>query len=264
MTKWITAVTMSTICLVAGGSARGDDGLDKAIKLVMKGNAAAARSQDRVDKMADASDDLLRQYRGINKQIDSLRVYNAQVKKLVLAQRRQIAGLEGRIATAAMVGREVTPLMLRMIGALESFVALDVPFLPEERRKRVARLRRMMDRSDTPDSEKYRRILEAYQIENEYGRTIEAYRGKLKLRGGKPRTVDFLRVGRVALIYQTLDGREAGVWDQARGEWRPLSGEHRTALRKGLRIARKQLAPDLIRLPLPAATAAARKWMRGR
>jgi hypothetical protein len=224
----------------------------------MKSNSAAARSQDRIDRMVDASDDLLRQYRTINKQIDSLRVYNAQVKKLILAQRRQIEGLERRISSAAMVGREVTPLMLRMIAALESFIRLDVPFLPEERSKRVARLRRMMDRSDVADSEKYRRILEAYQVENEYGRTIEAYRGKLKLGGGPQRTVDFLRVGRVTLIYQTLDGRQAGVWDQARGEWRTLSSEHRNSIRKGLRIARKQMAPDLLRLPVPAARTASR------
>ena len=109
-----------------------------------------------------------------------------------------------------------------------------------------------MDRADVTNAEKYRRILEAFQIENEYGRTIEAYRGSLD-RGGESLPVDFLRVGRVALVYQTLDASELGAWDQAAGQWQPLDRSYRGALRKGLRIARKQAAPDLLRLPVAAA-----------
>ena len=54
-------------------------------------------------------------------------------------------------------------------------------------------------------------------------------------------------------IYQTLDGSEAGVWNQQTRSWEPLAASYRTAIRQGLRIARKQAAPDMIRLPLPAA-----------
>jgi hypothetical protein len=107
----------------------------------------------------------------------------------------------------------------------------------------------MMPRSDVTNSEKFRQIMEAYQIENEYGRTIEAYRGVLP-RGDGEVTVDFLRVGRVALVYQTLDESEAGVWRQDARDWELLDSSHRTAIREGLRIARKQIPPDLIRLPV--------------
>jgi hypothetical protein len=93
--------------------------------------------------------------------------------------------------------------------------------------------------------------MEAYQIENEYGRTIEAYRSTLA-QGDKEITVDFLRVGRIALIYQSLDEAQAGAWSQESRSWEPLDGSFRSAIRDGLRIARKQIAPDLIRLPLPA------------
>ncbi len=113
----------------------------------------------------------------------------------------------------------------------------------------MAHLRELMGRADVTNAEKYRRILEAYQIENDYGRTIEAYRGTL----ADGRTVDFLRVGRIALIYQTLDADEAAVWDQAARQWVALDSSYRTAIKQGLRIARKQAAPDMIRLPLPAA-----------
>jgi hypothetical protein len=108
-----------------------------------------------------------------------------------------------------------------------------------------------MHRADVTESEKYRNIMEAYQIENEYGRTIEAYRSTLA-QDDKEVTVDFLRVGRIALIYQTLDESEAGVWNQQTRSWEPLDRSFRSAIRDGLRIARKQSAPDLIRLPLLA------------
>jgi len=150
------------------------------------------------------------------------------------------------------VSREVTPLMLRMIDALESFVGLDVPFLEEERADRIVELRDLMHRADVTEAEKYRRLMEAYQVENEYGRTIEAYRSTVD-KDDKELTVNFLRVGRIALVYQTLDEAEAGVWNQDQRRWEPLDSSFRTPIRQGLRIARKQSAPDLILLPLPAA-----------
>jgi hypothetical protein len=146
----------------------------------------------------------------------------------------------------------VTPLMLAMVDAIETFVDRDVPFLLDERRDRVGRLRELMDRADVTNAEKYRRIMEAYQIENDFGRTIEAYRGSLE-GGAETRTVNFLRIGRVTLLYQTLDGTEVGAWNKDNAAWEVLDGSYRPAVRQGLRIARKQAAPDLLRLPVPAA-----------
>ena len=93
--------------------------------------------------------------------------------------------------------------------------------------------------------------MEAYQIENEYGRTIEAYRSTIDNTGAE-RTVDFLRVGRIALVYLTLDDSEAGAWDQQSKQWVELDASYRNAIGQGLRVARKQAAPELIRVPLPA------------
>ncbi|UCE87622.1 MAG: DUF3450 domain-containing protein, partial [Deltaproteobacteria bacterium] len=167
-------------------------------------------------------------------------------------QDEEKASLREQIDNVTLVSREVTPLMLRMVESLDDFVKLDVPFLPGERRERVENLKTLMDRADVTNAEKYRRVLEAYQIENDFGRTIEAYRGSLEV-DGESRTVDFLRVGRVALLYQTLDGREVGAWSQAQRAWQSLDGSYRPAIRQGLRIARRQAAPDLLRLPIPAA-----------
>jgi hypothetical protein len=227
-------------------------GLEDVVEERVEGNQSGVASQKRIDGIADETDSLAIQYRTVIHQIDALRIYNRQVENLIASQDEEIADFGQQIDEVELVGRQVTPLMLGMIGALENFVELDVPFLEEERSKRIAALRELMERSDVTDAERYRRILEAYQIENEYGRTIEAYEGELTL-NGSARTVDYLRVGRVVFIYQTRDETEAGVWDQENREWKLLGADSRSAIRQGLRIARKQAAPDLLRLPVPSA-----------
>ena len=164
-----------------------------------------------------------------------------------------MASLRRQIDDVELVGREVTPLMLGMLDSIENFVELDVPFLPEERSERMADLHEVMIRADVTDAERYRRIVEAYQIENEFGRTIEAYQGELNL-DGSTRQVDYLRIGRVGFYYQTLDGSETGVWDQKQRAWMDAS-KSASGVRLGIRMANKQTAPDLLRLPLPTAEA---------
>jgi hypothetical protein len=237
--------------LVAPSPVRAD-ALNEALDVRQQVTEVSAASQGRIDRIADQTDELLREYREELQQIEALRVYNDQVARLLASQEAEKESLREQLENVTVIGREVTPLMLRMVESLEEFVELDVPFLLDERRERIERLKALMDRADVTNAEKYRRILEAYQIENEFGRTIEAYRGSLE-GDGETRTLDFLRVGRVSLIYQTLDGREVGAWSQADGTWQTLDGSYRPAIRQGLRIARKQAAPDLLRLPIPAA-----------
>jgi hypothetical protein len=63
--------------------------------------------------------------------------------------------------------------------------------------------------------------------------------------------VDFLRAGRVALLYRTLDGGETGYWDAAAGKW--VADDHYDeAITEGLKIAKKQAAPDFITVPVSA------------
>ncbi len=226
--------------------------LDAAQAVRRQGNVEGVASQQRIDEISDETETLFTRFSNALRQVDSIRVYNGQMRELIASQEAELASLRGQLDHVEIVGRSVTPLMLRMISALESLVQLDLPFLLDERTERVAELRKMMTRSDVTSAEKYRRIMEAYQIENEYGRTIEAYRSMLE-RGDREVKVDFLRFGRIALVYQTLDGKEAGVWDVKTKSWVPLDASYRTAIRQGLRIARKQAAPDMIRLPLPAA-----------
>ena len=228
--------------------------LENMLGVRSEGNDAGAEAQSKIDELSDRTSALSAQYRTTLKQIDAIDLYNAQMQDLIVAQNQELDSLDDQLHRVDRVGRNVTPLMLRMIESIDRFVRLDVPFLLEERMERVAELNTTMKRADVTGAEKFRQIMEAYQVENEYGRTIEAYRASLEL-GDRETTVDFLRFGRIALVYQSLDGSEAGVWSQDTRSWVPLDSSHRSAIRDGLRIARKQSAPDLIQLPLPSPVA---------
>lgn len=246
--RW--GVALAVALLLASATAPAQT-LAQAVEARTSGNTEGMESQRRIDTLSEETDKMLAEYRTRLKQIDALRIYNSQMEQLIASQDIEMASLRRQIDDVEVVGRGVTPLMLKMIDSLDAFVTLDVPFLKEERSRRLAGLRDLMKRADVTNAEKYRRLLEAYQIENDYGRTIEAYRGTLS----DGRTVDFLRVGRIALVYQSLDADEAAVWDQAGRQWIVLDSSYRMAIKQGLRIARKQAAPDLIRLPLSAAQA---------
>jgi septal ring factor EnvC (AmiA/AmiB activator) len=224
--------------------------LDEILDERSETNDESAAVQKEIDELSDETDDLSAKYRTALTQIDSIRIYNQQLRELIGSQTDELASLQDQLDRVEVVGRSVTPLMLRMIEALEATVELDLPFLLEERSKRIADLRELMTRAAVSNAEKYRLIMEAYQTENEYGRTIEAYRSNLQ-RGDREIKVDFLRFGRIALVYQTLDGKETGFWNQEEKRWELLDSSYQTPIREGLRIARKQAAPDLIRLPLP-------------
>jgi len=223
--------------------------LNRVVTEGKKINESANKSQQRVDELSDQIQSKLQQFKTVNKEIDGLNVYNRQMQAQIDNQLQELRQLAVSMEQVSIIERQVLPLMARMIDTLSSFVALDIPFLPEERSNRIADLKSMLTRADVAVTEKFRRVLEAYQVEVEYGRTIEAYSGLLTL-DGQDRDVDFLRIGRVALVYQTRDGKQLGMWDQASGDWQPLPAEYRTQISKGLRVARKQITPDLIVVPV--------------
>ncbi len=223
--------------------------LDQAGDQQVQTDTAAQRTQQQIDSLDDETRELLAEYRSVLNQKESLAAYNSQLEQLVSSQQDELALVEDQLANIDTTQRDITPLMIKMVEVIEQFVELDTPFLPEERNSRVAQLKTMMDRADVNLSEKYRRILEAYQVETEYGRTLEAYQGVL-VTEDRNRTVDFLRVGRVGLYYLTLDQLEAGMWDQETQSWQQLPRDSVQSVIQGMKVARNQLPPDLLTLPV--------------
>lgn len=228
--------------------------LSAAINVETATQNAAIKSQNKIDALSDKTQKMLEQYRSASHQTETLTTYNKHLKDLLESQQKEKASLQQQLKEIEVTQREIVPLILRMLDSLEQFVALDLPFLPEERKHRLTKLKKMIVRADITNAEKFRRIIEAYQVENDYGNTIEAYRADLSL-NGITSSVDFLRLGRVALYYQRFDGSETGYWNKEQQQWQILSDDYRNAIRNGLRIARKEAAPDLLTLPIPAPEA---------
>jgi hypothetical protein len=159
--------------------------------------------------------------------------------------------LNESIDNVTVVNRQISPLIERMIDNLETFIGLDLPFLSSERTDRISFLRETLDRPDVEVSEKFSQVMQAYQVENSYGATIEAYTDIIEL-DGQDRQVDILKWGRVTLVFQTPDGAVSGAWDKKAGSWEILGDEYAGGIRDALRIARKTQTADLVRLPVPA------------
>ena len=213
-------------------------------------NKAASTSQKRVTRLAQQTADLLAEYRAVVRETESLKIYNDNLEKVVMDQREEVVSINQQLSGLEATNRGIVPLMLEMIDTLDKIVESDMPFRLEERRARVVRLRDMMDQADVTASEKYRRVMEAYQGEMEYGRTTEAYAEALPSTG---QTVDFLRIGRTLLIYQSSDQLTTGWFNPTTRKYEDLPDRYRLEVKEGLAIARNEKAPNLVMLPVPGA-----------
>ena len=208
-------------------------------------------SQEKITDLSVETQELLGEYRLVLQQIDRLIAYNDYVERLITDQEEQIVDINRQLQDFALIERGIVPLMLESIETLDRFIDLDVPFLLEERKDRVNRLRVIMNESDITVSEKFRQIMDAYQIETSLGSDIEAYTGFLEI-DGENRQVDFLRIGRTSLTYQSPDQNETGFWNKQTQQWEDLPRKYTDYVKEGLRIAKKQITPDLIQLPVEA------------
>jgi hypothetical protein len=252
----LTLNTLITALITAGFSVSlfAQTTVDQVTQEGEKRADAGAGEQQRVEQVANQTDKLLADYKTVTKVVDGLLVYNSLLQRQIDNQEREKMELANSMTNVALIERQIIPMMTRMIDSMEQFVELDVPFLLDERRSRLERLRGMMERSDVTAAEKFRRVIEAFQIENDYGRTIEAYRGSVDIEGNQ-QEVDFLRIGRLSLTYQSVGGLRTGAWDKEAEAFVELPPEkYKTQVAHGIRVARKQVAPDLLIIPVAASS----------
>lgn len=212
------------------------------------------QSQVRIDKVVQETRDLVNDYRAITKEIEGLRIYNRLMEAQTGKQTTKLSEISESMEKANVINRQIFPLMTRMIEGIEKFVKLDVPFLMKERTERVEVLQGLMDEPNVSVAEKFRKVMEAFQIENDFGRTIESYRDTVEDETGATREVNFLRIGRVALLYQSDDGGITGRWNNANRTFENADS-NRNEVKKGLDVALQKIAPDLLLLPVNAPEA---------
>ena len=213
----------------------------------------AQQSQERINNIVEGTRSLEDQYRAINKEIDGLKVYNRLMRAQVEGQQATLEDIALSMDRVDVINRQIFPLMERMIDGLEQSVELDIPFLMAERRKRITDLKSIMERSDVSVAEKFRKVMEAYQIENDYGTSSEFYEESLTI-DGETRAFNMLRIGRIGLYFQSDDTKITGRWDNKAKEF-VRDDSARNEVRKGLRMARQLIAPELIVIPVQVSEA---------
>ena len=212
----------------------------------------AAASQVKIDSVQTKTDKDASEYKGVTKQIEGLKVYNAQKKKQIRRQIARMEEIEETMKYAAVLQRQIPPLSRRMHEGLSNFVELDLPFRKGERTERLKFIKDALDNPTVSPAEKLRQVLEGFNVEAEYGRKIDTYKDTIIL-DGQDREVNILRVGRMVLAYQTTDLDETGIWNKETNSWESLPGRYQRPVRDGISMAKKLKTVDMLELPIPAA-----------
>ena len=242
-----TAVSAVLLGLLATGA--GATTLSDIYAAADRINEQAKESQAKVDELTSETRDLYQDYRIVLQENEGLRIFNRQLQRQVSTQEAQIAAITENMGDISDIQRQVVPLMDRMVIGLEQLIDNDMPFFWPERQDRLENLRYILDNPDIAVSEQFAAVLNAYQIENDFGRSMSAYSDTIEV-GGAQRVVEVLQVGRVALLYQTTDGDETGFYNKQERRWEELDDSYQAAVRTGLRMAKKQAGQNLLPVPI--------------
>lgn len=205
-----------------------------------------------VTALAQQAADPVAEYEMLLRDIRGLQARNALVQRQIQQQVQDLANLQAAIQNVPDLENQLPPLLITMVDGLDQFVELDLPFLEEERQDRIANLYLLIE-NDISDSQKLRRVLEAWSIEVEYGSLFHTEQHLVSLPDGTERNADIVILGRIGVLFQTADDEAlTGAWDQENREWVVLGSEYRNPIRTAIRMARNQVAPDLTLLPVPA------------
>ncbi|MGO2406049.1 MAG: DUF3450 domain-containing protein [Vibrio litoralis] len=233
------------------------DSLDNARSIERQTNQVAKNAQQKIDANSDQSFQLQAEVERLQDQVDNLSLYQTHLKKLVASQEAEKVSIDEQLTNIEETRQGVVPLMYHMIDGLESSLEQGAPVRFASREKRLDELKTLMGRSDISDAEKYRRILEAYQIEMDYGSKLGIYEDQINLTQDDVRQVDLLYVGKVVLLARSKDAQHAWLWSQAKQQWQEVPADQKPDINQAYALANKQQAPSLLHLPLSVTQASA-------
>ena len=188
-------------------------------------------------------------YKDTLNEFNSLKNYDDQLSKIIDAQIIEISSINEQLDSLDSINIDILPLLKRMVDSLSKFITLDIPFLIEERKLRLQDLDALIVRADVTTAEKFRKIFEAYQLEANFGKTIESYQGFLTIKESE-KAVDYFRLGRLGLYYRTPNGKETGYWNSSSQKWVHEGSSLDDEIKAALDIANRQSPPNFIKLPV--------------
>lgn len=206
------------------------------------------KSQSKVNKLVSETDALLNEYQALLKKTEYQKSYNQELNILQTEQLQELASLDRQIKDIIITKQQVLPLLREMVQTLEQFIKLDLPFRLTDRLTSVDKLSQLLSSSSVTISEKYRRVMELYQAENDNNYDLEVYRDNVTF-NEEELSVQVLRIGRSNLYFQTMNANVSAMWNQQNKQWDVLDNKYKLNIRKAMRIASKKAAPELLELP---------------
>ena len=247
-TASFTVVFLFLLLVMHGQSWAGTEA-DQIQKRVVQAIEIRQQTQKKEDTWAGMKVELTARYRSLKANQEYLEKLKFKNEKSLCVLNARLAEFERKIKESARIREELQSYLESVVVQLEEFIKKDFPFLLKERATRLASIKETLTRPDKPAAEKYRRAMEALQIEAEYGRTVEVYQDTIDL-NGQSVLMDILRLGRLSLFYQTPDGKMVGHYDRAAGRWVSLPSRYRREINNAVDMARRQRTIDLVRLPI--------------
>ncbi|MEE4163950.1 MAG: DUF3450 family protein, partial [Woeseiaceae bacterium] len=138
--RGVALAALAAALVATSGSAFAQT-VDRVLSASQERLTLAQQSQERINNIVEGTRSLEDDYRSINKEIDGLRVYNRLMVAQTDGQAAVLEDIALSIDQVDVINRQIFPLMERMIDGIEQSIALDVPFLMEERADRVENLK---------------------------------------------------------------------------------------------------------------------------
>ena len=234
------------IVSISGSGLLSSTDMESVLEVGRDNQLLSAKSQDKIDDTERKTDKIVNEWKAVSKQVEGLKLYNEQKRIQIQAQLDLMDKLDDQLVQVVVMQRQIPPLAQRMLESLESFIALDTPFRIEERQNRIDLVRSSLAKPKVTASEQVRQVLEAYNIEAEYGRKIDTYESTLQ----DGTVVNILVIGRIGMFYQTKDEQSSGRWNNETDSWDELPGSYRKPIRNGIRMAKKLAPTDMLMMPV--------------
>ena len=244
MNKNFNLVHLCALISMSGFVSSSD--MESVLELGRENQQLSAASQDSIDATEKQTDKIVNEWKATAKQVEGLKLYNEQKRIQIEAQLDLMDKLDDQLVQVVVMQRQIPPLAQRMLESLESLINLDTPFRLEERQNRVDLVRSSLAKPKVTASEQVRQVLEAYNIEAEYGRKIDTYESTLQ----DGTVVNILVIGRIGMFYQTKDEQSSGRWNNETNSWDDLPGSYRKPIRNGIRMAKKLAPTDMLMMPV--------------
>ncbi len=219
------------------------------------------QTQKDEDVWAGKKAELVAEYRLLQSEKEELERRKAKIGERLKIRREQVRQLCRKIKESARVRAQLQSFLESVSAQLAEFIKNDLPFLPEERTDRLARVEEVIEEtvgeivgetraiSGKAAAEKYRVVMEALAIETEYGRTVEVYQDTVFF-NGQSVLADILRLGRLSLFCRTPDGKMTGWYDPAAKTWILISSKYRKDINRAMEMARRERTIDMVKLPV--------------